>query len=235
MTWLFKRTLDGVAEASLFAWKNRPSPYQHSFGGEPRHKGIVPDDCVHPIHLLYTLDLSDPALELQIAGIRWLPLFYSFQYDVSPLYYRILSDDEIRIVHQRSTKWTADFPYPNYPTHFPFRDVTVSSFGLMDKCFDYEGDQNTRPELVDEHRRNEIATDDDDVIAFAHHLPQGAAKQPCHNSDCKDQLMRIFAVIRHNAVNGVSLWDQWGEEEGVVIVYAMCPTCHMIFVTNQCS
>jgi hypothetical protein len=52
--------------------------FLHVFGGRRQHKGTTPHGCKAPLHLLYTFDTTDPAFPIKVPGIRYLPLYYSF-------------------------------------------------------------------------------------------------------------------------------------------------------------
>ena len=222
---------DTVYESDLWEQREKPEDFLHSFGGSPNHTGIIYSGCPKPPHLLYTLDLTDPKVHIEIPGVRWLPLFYAFQYDASPLYYRVLSDHEVQIVRQERTSWTDDFPYRGYPAQFPFYWVQVTVPRMLDDhlddlCQEWE-------ELVVENAVSGVRTDHNDLIALVAVLWQGAPKTKCLNPSCQNQSMDVFAIIRHDIIEGLSLWGPDGDAAGVKIAYEMCPKCQMIYVSNQ--
>lgn len=56
-------------------------PYRHTFGGPPDRQGTARQDCNGLLlHLLHRFDLKDPAVPVAIPGIRWLPLYYCFDF-----------------------------------------------------------------------------------------------------------------------------------------------------------
>ena len=98
--------------------------YAHWFGGAPAHRGVIPPGREQAVHLLYDLDLNDPALGLasRFPGVSRLPLFNALQYNCCDMVYRVVADDAIEIVgmgRPEKTKWDADFPFDNYPRAFP--------------------------------------------------------------------------------------------------------------------
>src|SRR5262249_17976075 len=122
--------------------EGNPGKYQHSFGGDFRYDGLVPDGCPMPVHLLFRLDLADPVLPFRIdADFRFLPFFYAFRYEASPMSYRVLSDTELEILSLDRDEYTPDFPYPEFPPYLDFfsmnlvpisyeeqRDITMNWF-----------------------------------------------------------------------------------------------------------
>ena len=115
----------------LFQWMRKivpggPTKFRHTFGGKPRHKGAVVPNSKKPLHLLLHLNLSDPLVSSRYypakrrggnvfepwrkLGIRWLPIYYSFQTNDEELLecewddiqYIVKSDAEIKILAQLS-------------------------------------------------------------------------------------------------------------------------------------
>jgi hypothetical protein len=204
-----------VYKSRLYVTSREPTEYRHSFGGPLQHE-VIPFVHCEPPHLLFTLDLSDPNLEIEFADGRWLPLLYAFQYDASPIFYRILSDDKIEIVRQDNTNWTGDFPYSGFPREFPFHWARVGEPNVISDDDDPDTDLN-------------------DVIAMSARLVQGATNTRCINPGCTGLNMEILAVLSHDEVDDFSYWGRSGDAEEVVIVYEMCPKCDLVHATNQCT
>src|SRR5262249_32437184 len=99
--------------------------FGHTFGGPPRHKGIVPRRGKQPVHLVYCLNTADRKVGVKIPGVRWLPLYHGFVYDWCGLGYRVVSDTAIEILHMETLDIPEDFPYENYPSVFPLFPVSV--------------------------------------------------------------------------------------------------------------
>jgi len=93
--------------------------FSHRFGGLPSYSGIVPRGARQPLHLLPTFDTTDPLVPVQLKSARVLPLFYGFPYNAGAVGYRVVSDNEIKILFMESLQIPADFPYPDYPERFP--------------------------------------------------------------------------------------------------------------------
>ena len=84
--------------------------YSHSFGGPPRHTGVIAKGATKPLQLYYNLDTTDPNCQIKIPGCRWLPLYSATRFQGSSLSYRIVSDTEIEILHLTSTKCVRNYP-----------------------------------------------------------------------------------------------------------------------------
>ena len=55
--------------------------YGYTFGGPLDLKGTSREDCNGIlIHLLHRPDLTDPAVPIAIPRVRWLPLYYCFDF-----------------------------------------------------------------------------------------------------------------------------------------------------------
>lgn len=162
----------GVADAAIkrsatlyqlpLKWKPRRSrliagqqgPFNHTFGGETPYEGAVPAGGEHPIHLLFRLDLTDPNISIDLGPVRYLPLFYPFQYGAS-IVYRVHSDSRIQIESIRNCDWKRDYPFENYPPHFPVSSVVVTEPQVV----------GVDRGLVDDHN---AACEEEDQIGRAH-------------------------------------------------------------------
>lgn len=100
--------------------------YGHSFGSDLASKGIRIVNSEKPFHLLYHLNLADPAIGLSIPHVHWLPLCYGFAYASknADFIYRVLNDNEIKLIAPDSLDFDPDSPYPGYPTVFPESPLT---------------------------------------------------------------------------------------------------------------
>jgi hypothetical protein len=211
------------------------SDFSHSFGGAARHEGVVPSGCSRPLHLLYTIDLADPNCRLSHPIARHLPLYYGFQYDATPVWYRVVSDSAIEIVRQDKAEWTDDFPYLGFPASFPELPVRVMDpHAVTDRLTDqYISEQWAADK--DSIKENGREPDGNDLIGCAAELWQGAPRDHCINFACAACDLSILAVIEHDAVDGVHFWDEHGEGEEVQLLFQICPKCSLIFATNQCT
>jgi hypothetical protein len=220
--------------SDLREWEQ--SPYKTSFGGPPRHEGVVPAGCSRPLHLLFNLDLSDPCCRIDFPNVRFLPLYYAFQYDASALWYCVVSDTAIEIVHQAKTVWLDDFPFKGYPAEFPPSAIEVGEPRAVTEFLNSrtESGSTVWEDWAANVSEQGNLPDHNDMIACHALLWQGAPKTACRNRTCNRQTMDILAVIEPNPVANVSLWGEY-DDEGIQIIYQCCPRCRIIYVTNQCT
>lgn len=85
MASIFTASTNAVFTSQIQVASGGPHEFLHSFGGPPKHEGVVFHGCEKPLHLLYTFDLSDSRVSVRLPGIRWLPLYYAFAYNASPI------------------------------------------------------------------------------------------------------------------------------------------------------
>lgn len=198
--------------------------FDHRFGGAPRHTGVVPDGCAHPMHLIFSLDLTDPRFPLPIEGIRRLPLYFPLQYNDSAVRYYVRSDDEIEIVWIGETEWMSDFPAEGYPPTLPEVPVSLDSprplrlHGRDADCYrEACEDRETSPDALD-------------FVEWACGLAQGAPRNRCVHPACGEQEMTLFAIVPNDDIYGMDLY--WCEADGR-FTYEICPRCHMIYAEAQ--
>lgn len=73
---------------------------RHRFGGTVAHSGAIPAGADIPLHLLLTLDLSDPQCPVESStDLQYLPLYYplKFGFGGASVQYSVLSVSEIQI------------------------------------------------------------------------------------------------------------------------------------------
>ena len=75
-----------------------PGPYGHTFGGPLERSGTSREECgdLH-LHRVMLLDQTDPAVPKVVPEIRWLPLYYCFDFRANVIGYRVLSEDAVRV------------------------------------------------------------------------------------------------------------------------------------------
>ncbi len=240
----------------------RPGRFLHSFGGPARHRGAVPARCRQPLHLVYTLDLSDRRVGVTVPGVRLLPLYHGFVYENCALGYRVVSDEEIEVLHLPSRRVSKDFPDRDYPREFAPVPVV-----LRDQKFDRsdpedilrlvgvfgvdrvpEGARPALRKLLKKEYREYAAlfeTAEDgtpDTLEglarpFDYPFQQGRPDSPCPDPRCenhgKASSMHVLALVGSSPVPGVALWGESGE--GVQLIFEICPLCRAICTSNQCD
>ena len=84
--------------------RNQPSPFAHSFGGSHPYEGLRLDRKRPPVHLLFRLDASDPAVGVRLPNAKFLPLLCAIRYGACHLGYRVVSDDRVEVLYQSDLK-----------------------------------------------------------------------------------------------------------------------------------
>jgi hypothetical protein len=233
------------------------SRYGHTFGGPHDRRGTARADCNGIwIHLLHRLDLSDPAIPIAIPGVRWLPLYYCFDFRANDLGYRLTSDDTLVAFFPNDDPNVADeeeWPDDGYPLAFPKSNIAIAPYPYdptkLDDAYTWVGvfgigrlskaNQAAARERVAEEAAGlgfsapETEEEFREALSspFAQGRPDGKCLNPgCPNHDKKGMLTTI-AMIPAEPVEGIHLFGRWGG--GVQLIFQMCGRCHTIRVTNQ--
>jgi len=235
------------------------SSFKHTFGGPHDRQGCSRDDCSGIlIHLLHRLDLSDPAIPITIPGIRWLPLYYCFDFRVNVLGYRLLSDDALVTYIPTDDPNVTDreeWPGDDYPLMFPKSSMKVTGhaydptnledaygwagiFGLKKLSKGDQADAKNRViEDADMMGMSRPVTAKDFQEAWSLPFIQGKPDGNCMNPRCanhkKQGKLAVIALLPAEPVKGIHTFGQFGS--GVELIFEMCPRCYTIRVSNQCD
>lgn len=99
--------------------------HRHTFGGPLNLSVHLVPTSERPLHRVLTLDLSDSRLGVRIPNVTLLPLLYGFVYEGCVLEYQVISDEEIRVIDLWPETSLEEWPYEDYPDHFPVRPVQI--------------------------------------------------------------------------------------------------------------
>lgn len=232
------------------------SEYGHTFGGDAPYAGLAMDGGP-PVHLLLRLDLADPAVGLELPGIRWLPLLCAIRYGACDLGYRVVSDDEVAILHRREPEAWEGFPCEGYPDRLPpepvaFREVPYDPANPRDALsyagvFGYDALSEEQlaglarfvveeglydPTFMDWETPEEYVREG---VGFP--FVQGPPEEDCPDPSCPNHgrasSLRTLAIFREGEEGARRLW---GPNCGdLQIIYQVCPICRAIRTTNQCT
>jgi hypothetical protein len=235
------------------------SKYGHSFGGPHDRKGTSREDCNGIlIHLLHRLDLTDPAIPFTIPGVRWLPLYYCFDFRANDLGYRLISGERLVTFFPTDDPNVSNeesWPDDDYPPEFPKSSIKIAAYEYdptdLDDAYRWAGvfgigklakrDQAAAKKRVAELAEGlglyapETAKEFDEALSSP--FRQGKPNSPCLNPKCvnrhkKGQLTPI-ALLPAEPVKGIHTFGRWGG--GVQLIFRMCPKCYTIRVSNQCD
>jgi hypothetical protein len=95
--------------------------WRHQFCGMNEIAGAQCPNCKRPLLLFLSLDAADDRLTLTSTGLTLLPLLFCWRCNVSQdlFYYRVFVDGSVSLIRYKSGGVTTDFPYKDYPDHFP--------------------------------------------------------------------------------------------------------------------
>lgn len=210
--------------------------FDHTFGGDPTAKGIRFVNVERPLHLLYRLNLADPAVGIELPGVAWLPLCYGFGYAAhhGEMIYRVINDSEIELIAPADAEFDPDFPYENYPANFPESPLRFAAqpydptraedalslaaiFGIDHLP---EPEMQRAIQLVEKERlfdewRTEMFSDwsDADYIRCMYKEPfmQGAPSKSCDNPSCTAEI--AYRAEPHSITIPEDLYPGGGSEE----------------------
>jgi hypothetical protein len=211
------------------------SEFRHRVGGASSRLGLIPIRGVSPIHLVMTLDLTDPRVPFPQPGVSELPLFFPFEYDGSRLSYRIVDDNSIEITEQPERDAVVGFPFEDYPRIFPCIPIALSQRIRIDEYFKDSFIQAQWEDELNCAASERRAIDDIDRIALIEGLMQGPPRTLCRNPACDRQPMSLLTVLRGDLISGFNFWsnDDYGPD--VDVTYEYCPGCYTIHTQNQCG
>ena len=223
---------------------NVAGPFKHRFGGTPTHRGIKPRGSSQPLHLLYTFDTKDPLFPVRVRGVRHLPFYYCFPYNAGALGYRVVSDDEIKILYMETKRVEPDFPYENFPNEFPEVPVSLTPISYDDhKTLVYYlalEDSNLKKHLSEEDKTFLKETGYPFTqLGGIQRMWQDVPQAPCPDKTCEchkyNFYLEVFAVVWNQPVPGVSLWTEKQDDWEIQIIFQICPECRAIYVCNRCT
>jgi hypothetical protein len=217
--------------------------FRHVFGGAGKHKGVTPKGCKLPLQLVYTFDTADPAFPFQIPGIRFLPLYYSFQYNAGACAYRVKSETEIEVLYMETKKVGRDFPYADYPSQFPERRVRLAPISYEQHkslVFYLQADKKALSDadrkLIFEDFRYPFTQ-----LGGIHRMWQDIPNVECPNRACENHDeyrcgMEVFAVVWNEPHSGICLWDKETPQlDETQVIFQICTKCHSIHACNRCT
>jgi hypothetical protein len=233
----------------------KSSPYGHVFGGAADYSGLVAYKLRPPVHLLFRLNTADPAIGVTLPDAQWLPLLCAIRYGACNLGYRVISDEQVKILHQTEKKAWDDFPYDGYPEKLPVQPVAIEE-GTYDPnkvedgllyagVFGYGAlspkqysrlirhvEKEGLPDLLG-WESAEAYLEEGNGRPFVQGRPADDCPDPkCVNHGCESSL-RTFAIFQEEQTGVRKLWGS--NCDSLQIIYQVCPACAAICTSNQCT
>lgn len=233
--------------------------YAHTFGGPHDRKGASRADC-HGIliHLLHRFDLRDPAIPITIPGIRWLPLYYCFDFRANDLGYRLTSDESLVTYFPDDDPNVSDheeWPDDDYPPEFPHSGIKVEPYAYdptdLEDAYAWAGvfgiDKLSKRDQAAAKKRaaqesedlglGAPETEEDFREALSSPFLQGRPDDRCLNPRCpnhkKEGRLFTIALMLAEPVKGVHTFGREGGD--VRLIFQMCGKCYTIRVGNECT
>jgi hypothetical protein len=239
------------------AERGKVSPYGHIFGGEAHYRGMSAFEHQPPVHLLFRLNLDDPAVGLTLPEARWLPLLCAIRYGACDLGYRVVSDGAVKILHQSATTAWDGFPYEGYPGRLPAEPIVLAEASYdpgnprdalrYAGVFGYGalsavqfsglarfvvGEGIFDPMFMDRETPEEYLREGNG-FPFAQGPPVESCPEPTCPNHGRASSLRTLAIFREDEGRSRQLW---GPNCGSLqIIYQVCPSCNAIRTTNQCT
>ncbi len=213
------------------------SAFNHAFGGPfgvfGKNAGQV------SFHLLFDLDLRDPLLSfLELPNFERLPLIFPLCYDGADVSYKIKPNGAVELLGKGEYSYTRDWPYADYPSHFPRVPVTVVPYSYEEyraAVFSYA----VGPHLLRDDDKDLIDAIGAGVTQLGgiQELPFGdPASLLCPNPACYWHTnccsMFPLATIWNSPIPGIEIW---GDGADVMIGYFMCNDCRSVYATTMCD
>jgi hypothetical protein len=234
--------------------RGRQSRYGHTFGGAADYAGLVAHKRQPPA-LLFRLNTADPAVGVTLPGAQWLPLLCAIRYGACDLGYRVVSDQEVTILHQAEKKAWDGFPRDAYPEKLPVQPVALEETAYdpdkVEHGLFYAGVFGYRALSPEQYARlvRHVETEDlpdlfgwesaEAYLEEGNSLPfvQGRPVDDCPDPRCgnhgRASSLRIFAIFQEAEQEARTLWGPNGEN--LQIIYQVCPKCAAIRTSNQCT
>lgn len=235
------------------------SKYGHTFGGSIAHDGAARQRCLdRQLHLLHRINLDDPLMGAAIPGVQWLPLYYCFDFRVNELGYRLSSDDDIEVFFwpdEPNVSAVEGFPDDDYPMEFPRCSIQLdwSPYDPTDRKEAYSlgavfgidklSQDDRRWVLEQEAEQFEMAngyrpdTEEELLEALSFPFAQARPNSACPNPACSNHSthgnLSVLALMPAEPVPDVQTFGSWGG--GVQLIFELCPECHTVHVSNQCT
>jgi hypothetical protein len=206
---------------------------------------------------LHRFDLSDPAIPITIPGVRWLPLYYCFDFRANSLGYQLLSDESLVTffpTDDQNVSEEESWPGENYPLEFPQSSISTASqkydptnpkdafawagiFGIAKLSTANQAAVKARTAAEMEGLGFfPPETEEEFEQALSRPFLQGRPNGTCLNPQCENTKaagkLSTIALVPAEPVPGVHTFGEHGT--GVQLIVQICRVCHTLRVSNEC-
>ena len=106
------------------------SSYGHTFGGPVDRSDALPDKTNGiRLHMLHRFDMNDPLMPIQLPGLRWLPLYYVFDFRANEVGYQLTSDSKMITFFSDNEPNISDaesWPADDFPLEFSSHPIRLA-------------------------------------------------------------------------------------------------------------
>lgn len=216
-------------------------PVRHAFCGTHEIPGAWCFFGDHSLLRFLSLDTRDERLGLAELGVPHVHLLYCWRCDVGRLDYRLERDGGVTLLGER--EWidglrvaghdpdeirarlrdpATDYPYPDYPAAFPLRDARLRPVDAAAQAaiVAAERDGEEVPPELDRARHQ---------VGGLPYLVQGSSHVP-RCGDCGKPMAFVASIADDCA-------DPRGftSNEGVQVLFFLCPACRRVNAFNVCD
>jgi len=238
--------------------RGKKSSFGHMFGDPSEYSGLVAFKGQPPVHVLFRLNLRDPAIGIDLPHVQWLPLLCAIRFGACALAYRVVSDNKVKIIFQQEKKAWDGFPYDGHPERLPPTSLRMKEgvYNADDpqsvlSCWGFFGISHLTQKQLEKVKRFALKKRiyDPEFSNWAtveEFLEKGVGwpfvQDPpptdrCPNPRCTRRAqkasLRTFAIFEEEDKRVRRLWGP--NCDSLQIIFQICPDCKTILTTNQCT
>lgn len=207
------------------------SDYRHSFCGQNTIIGASCPNCVKPLLLFMSVDMSDSRLKNYATSRSIIPLLYCWTCNISQseFYYKLISDHEIEILLYEKGKKYVDFPYASYPEYFPLAEMDLIAINDIEQTIIHKLNSNEINQYLDLKLELQYLTEPSHQIGGEPYLVQKELEK-VHCCLCNAP-MHFFASVANNCT------DRRGfvGNDYVQVIFYFCKTCDVLCAIQMCD
>ncbi len=220
---------------------NSPAPlgFEHSVGGPHEVAGAACNGhgCNRPFIRLLTLDLRDPKLSFisrfkreaagRVAAYQ-LPLYYCWACGGWPTY-RLEPTGHVTVIGRSSTGPEKDFPYPDYPAHFPERRAVLTPIPTEVQRIIREANAGTLDPDLRFDSPHETHLRPHHQVGGSPYFVQGTYE--CNDCPGCGGLMKVLASVAADSGSEKPFVD----DPFTQVVFDYCAPCLIVSASHQCT